>query len=262
MNPELIAQASLAAYVAAAVGVAAWQALRCPEGPVVWLLFCLQRTYGGVWFHWRANRRCPFPQSGGALIVANHRSPVDPLMIWMNSHFTGPRPRLRVISFMMAAEYYHLPGLHWVFRATDTILVHRDGQDVAAVREAIRRLKAGRLVAIFPEGGLNRGESLREASPGTAFLALSARVPVYPVFIHDSPGGRNMVEPFWRGGRVRVTYGRPIDLSAYFERKKSHELLVEVTTLIMQRLAELGGVSYAGGNGAPPDVIPFQRAIG
>jgi 1-acyl-sn-glycerol-3-phosphate acyltransferase len=261
MNAEQIAQLTLAAYVAAAAGVVLWQALRCEAGPVVWLLFCLQRTYGGVWFHWRSNRRCPFPRTGGALIVANHRSPVDPLMIWMNSHFTGPRPKLRVISFMMAVEYYHLRGIHWVFRAVDTIPVHRNGQDTHAVREAIRRLKAGRLVAIFPEGGINRGEHLREASPGTAFLALSARVPVYPVFIHDSPGGKDMVEPFWRGGRVRVTYGRPIDLSAYFDRKKSHALLVEVTTRIMQQVAELGGVSYGGGDGAP-DVIPFERATG
>jgi hypothetical protein len=54
-----------------------------------------------------------------------------------------------------------------------------------------------------------------------------------------------MVAPFYTRCRVRVTYGDPIDLSAYYDRKRTRTLLRDVTDLLMRRLAELGGVAYA-----------------
>ena len=54
-----------------------------------------------------------------------------------------------------------------------------------------------------------------------------------------------MVAPFYTRCRVRVTYGDPINLSAYYDRKRTRTLLREVTDLLMRRLAELGGVAYA-----------------
>lgn len=65
-----------------------------------------------------------------------------------------------------------------------SIPVDRNGRDIGPTREAIRRLERGDLIGIFPEGGINMGEGLREANPGIAFLALKAGVPVIPVYIH------------------------------------------------------------------------------
>ena len=152
---------------------------------------------------------------------------------------------MRLISYLTAAEYCDIPGLRFIVRTMRSIPVHRNGQDMAPVREALRRLKNGELVGVFPEGRLNYGTDLLEPTTGIAFLALKAKVPVYPVFIHDAPQkGESMTAPFVTRCRVRVTYGDPIDLSAYFERKTSPELLVEVTNLLMSRLAELGGVGF------------------
>ena len=100
-------------------------------------------------------------------------------------------------------------------------------------------------------------------SKTVAWLALRADVPVFPVFIHDSPQGESMIDPFRTRCRVRVTYGDPIDLSAYRGRRKSRELLQEVTTLLMERLAELGGVSYQGSqNESTPVTLSVNRATG
>jgi 1-acyl-sn-glycerol-3-phosphate acyltransferase len=259
MTADAAAQITLAAYLALAFLAVARQALRCDDGPVVWLLYAVQRAYSGLWFHWRANRRCPFPQVGPALIIANHRSPVDPLMLWTNSHLSGPRPKLRVISFMMAREYYERPGLNRLCRTMQCIPIDRAGQDTAPARAALRLLQQGKLVGVFPEGGINLEEGLRPASLGIAWLALRAQVPVYPVYIHNSPGGRSMVEPFVKGGRVRLTYGRPIDLSQFADQRKSHALLEEVTDRMMKRLAELGGETYHSRHDAEaPDVIPIR----
>lgn len=250
MDPEVAAMLTLTVYAAVAVGLVARSVLQCRDGWGVWLLYVIQRLYGGLIFHWRCNNGpCPIPAEGGGLIIANHRSPVDPMMVWTNHHLrgdaTGGSRNIRVAGFLTASEFCDVAGMRWLVRTMRSIPVNRDGQDMAPTREALRRLKNGELVGLFPEGGINWGTRLRSANPGVAFLALKSRVKVYPVFIHDAPQPvTGMVGPFIRRSRVRVTYGEPIDLSEFHKKKTTPELLNEVTDLIMSRLAETGGVDY------------------
>jgi 1-acyl-sn-glycerol-3-phosphate acyltransferase len=111
-------------------------------------------------------------------------------------------------------------------------------------REALKHLKEGKLVGVFPEGRLNTGTDLLPANPGIAWLALRSQVPVYPAFIHNAPQGKDIGAPFYTPARVRVQFGPPIDLSEFHDAKKTQELLNQVTQLIMTRLAHLGGVEY------------------
>ncbi len=263
MNPEFAAQLTLAVYALLALLITARQVARCEHGYRTWLLYGLERFYVPLMFHWRANRRCPFPHDAPALIVANHRSPVDPLIIWMNHHLAGPNRRIRAISFLTAREYYERRSLRWLCEAMRCIPVNRDGKDTIAIRDSVRRLQAGDLVAIFPEGRINLGNRFLDVELGIAFLALKTQVPVYPVFIHDSPQGLHMAEPFYTLSRVRLTYGEPVDLSPFYGRKKTHELLQEVTDLLMRRVAKLGGDDSAASTGDElRPTIPIDKATG
>ncbi len=246
MNAEASALLVLGIYAAVIAFLVIRSVRQSRDGAGVWLLFFLQRLYSGLMFRWRAtNRPCPLPADGAALVVANHRSPVGPMMVWTNSHLRADDRGLRVIGFLTASEYCDVPGLRWLVRTMQSIPVERDGQDMGPTREALRRLKDGRLVGIFPEGGLNLGTDLREPNPGVAFLALKTKAPVYPVYIHGAPqDGDSMVEPFTTRCRVRVTYGERVDLSEWYGRKATQDVLVEVTNLMMSRLAELGGVGF------------------
>lgn len=253
MTPDHIAQWVLLAYAAIAVGLVLRSVRRCRDGWRVWLLFLVNRLYVAFLFRWRANGRCPYPENGGAILLSNHRSPLDPMLAWMNSHlrFEEPARSVRVIGYLMAREYYERPGLvGWISRAMQSIPVDRDGRDMGPTREAIRRLERGDLIGIFPEGGINTGEGLRAANPGIAFLALKAGVPIIPVYIHGAPQGENMIEPFYTPSRVSVTYGTPIDLSPWQGQRKSQELLQALTDELMRKLADLGGVRYSPSVGA------------
>jgi len=254
MNPEVAAILTLAGYALIAAGLIVRSIRRCEDGPLVWFLYATQRLYSGLWFHWRAtNHPCPFPSTGGALIIANHRSPVDPMMIWSNHHWRRDRRNVRVIGFLTAAEYCRVRGLVWLVNAMQSIPVQRNGNDVGPAREAIRRLKDGRLVGLFPEGGLCWGVDLREPNTGVAFIALKARVPVIPVFIRGVLQDQaSMVTPFLHRSRVIVTYGQPVDLTRFYERKVTPELLIEVTNLLMSHLAALGNVGFT------PARLPVQ----
>jgi 1-acyl-sn-glycerol-3-phosphate acyltransferase len=241
-GPAVIA---LATYVAVVVFLV-WRSMSRSElGPSMWMLYIIERLFCGLMMRWRANNPpTSIPQDGPVLIVSNHRSPADPMFLWMNiEHGRWPR-KVRTLDFMMASEYDSIPVLGWLTRTMNAILVDRDGQDMAPTREAIRRIKNGRIVALFPEGGINLGTDLMEPNPGIAFLALKAKVPVHPIFIHGAPQAESMITPFLKRVRVRVTYGEPIDLSEFHGQRLNQEKLANITNLIMKRLADLGGVSF------------------
>ena len=132
----------------------------------------------------------------------------------------------------------------WISRAMQSIPVDRNSHDVGPTRDAVRRLERGDLIGIFPEGGINTGDGLRAANSGIAFLALKAKVPIIPVYIHGVPDTESMVTPFYTPCRVRVTYGTPIDLSLWQGQHRSQELLQSLTDALMRKLADLGGVTY------------------
>ena len=129
-------------------------------------------------------------------------------------------------------------------RAMQSIPVNRNSHDVGPTREAVRRLKRGDLIGIFPEGGINTGDGLRAANSGIAFLALKANVPIIPVYIHGVRQSESMITPFYTLCRVRVTYGTPIDLTPWQGQRRSQELLQALTDELMHKIADLGGVTY------------------
>ncbi|WP_417391598.1 lysophospholipid acyltransferase family protein [Gimesia sp.] len=260
MNPEAAAILLLLFYLLLTSALLIYQALHLPDGWRAWILFAITRVYApGLW-HVRRNRRCPFPGDSAGIVIANHRSPADPIILWHNSHLGNPQKKMRCISFLMAREYYELPGLiGWISRAMHSIPVDRNGQDVVPVREALRRLKEGGLIGVFPEGGIQESRPISHANSGIAFLALRSRAPVYPVYINNTPRGKNMIEPFYSRADTSLVYGEPIDLSAYYGKRLSREVLEEATTLMMWKLAELGDTEYLGGlrPGTQAEVIPI-----
>lgn len=125
---------------------------------------------------------------------------------------------------------------------------------MAATRAALRRLHEGKILGIFPEGRINTGDGLLPANPGVGWLALKSRAPVFPVFLRNAPLGHSMVRAFFDFRPVKVIYGDPVDLSAYYGRGLSEEMVMEVTQTLMRAVAELGGIVYT-----PQESIPTPR---
>lgn len=229
----------LGIYFLVALVFVLYRVRRSGESWGPWFLFLVTQTVVVWMWRVRTNRRCPFPATGPAILIANHRSPVDPWLVCTNLHLGVTKRMFRMVSFMMAAEYYNIPGVGWICRTMDCIPVKRQGRDMAGVKECLNKLDEGKLVGIFPEGRLNTGEGLLPFGSGIAWLALKAQVPVYPVFIHNSPVGESMVAPFVTPGRASLSYGDAIDLSPYYEGHKKKEVLETVVKLLQDRLAAL-----------------------
>nr|MBP9912465.1 1-acyl-sn-glycerol-3-phosphate acyltransferase [Opitutaceae bacterium] len=114
------------------------------------------------------------PATGGVLLVANHLSYVDPVVLQM----ACPRP----IRFIGHKSLRENGFFDWVFRLSGVIpIASKNPTD--AMRRAIRALEAGEVVAIFPEGHISRTGQLMAIQRGFEVIARRAQVPVVPAFI-------------------------------------------------------------------------------
>src|SRR6266481_8632799 len=121
-------------------------------------------------------------RTGGFLLASNHISHFDPFII---SSVVRQK-----IDWMATAEFFPLPIVGWFLRAVDAFPAERDRADRKTIRTAIERLKVGRAVGVFPEGGIRDGaSSLLEGAPvraGASTLAHIAGVPIVPCVIVGS----------------------------------------------------------------------------
>lgn len=152
-------------------------------------LFCLR-------FHRMKADALPLPP-GGAIVVANHVSGLDPLLIIASSS--------RPLRFLIAREQYERPGLRWLFRLAGCIPVERSGQPELAFRTAMQMLRRGEVVAVFPEGGIHLpGQGPARVKSGALRLAYMSGVPIIPLYIDGVCGvGRTLPALIMRS-RVRV----------------------------------------------------------
>ncbi|NLF70940.1 MAG: 1-acyl-sn-glycerol-3-phosphate acyltransferase [Candidatus Anammoximicrobium sp.] len=176
----------------------------------------------------------PLPPGRGAVIVCNHRSSVDPFFIQIVAN--------RYVRWMVAREYCEHPALAWFLRAARAIPTNRAGVDTAATKIAIRSASEGELIGMFPEGRINRTDQLLlPGRPGAILVALKARVPLLPCFVEGSPYGGSVFSPLLTPARVRVRFGEPIDLSAYYGREQEAGVLGQLCQETLSAIAHLAG---------------------
>ena len=188
-------------------------------------------------FHWLRGDRSTVPDSGAAILVANHHSGPDPLFLVATNR--------RLVSFMIASEYYRAGALRWVYERAGCVPVDRVRPTVSALRGMLDRLEAGRVVGMFPEGGIHPPEQRPRAKPGAALLALETGAPVIPARlsgVRQLPGSD--LWTFLRPRRVRLHYGPPVpleDLRARYSGEGDRRVLKESADRILEAVYALPG---------------------
>jgi 1-acyl-sn-glycerol-3-phosphate acyltransferase len=188
-----------------------------------------------VWAAARALLRIRFtgvehvPQTGAVVITPNHVSFMDPILVTI--------PVRRALHYMALEPFFRVRGLGTLMRWARAFPVQEGEADSPAVRRALRVLKKGEPLVIFPEGGRSPDGRLQPFRPGAFRLALAAGAPVVPVTIVGAfeawPVGRRLPRP----GRVTITYHPALDgsaVAAAADRKARPELLMD---LVRERVA-------------------------
>lgn len=180
------------------------------------------------------------PQEDGVIIVANHLSHADPLVIAHFIYDAGRWPQ-----FLGKASIFKVPVLGWIITQCRQIPVERGTVDAARSLETlVTAVKDGGAVVIYPEGTTTKEPDLwpMRGKTGAARLALATGAPVVPVVmwgpqkIFDPRTSKISLRP-----RIPVTVvaGPPIDLSRFAGAAPTRATLDETTDAIMNRLREM-----------------------
>lgn len=169
---------------------------------------------------WDVRGRENLPHSGGVVLVANHVSYWDPVVVICAFS--------RKVHFMAKSELFKIPVIGYVLRIAGSFPVRRDRSDREAIRTAIRLLEEGQVVGVFPEGTRSHSGELLKPHLGAAMLAAKAKVPMIPIALI---GTRGVI------GRVRMLIGTPIVCPE--SKKTSKADLEKASDLVMDQIAAL-----------------------
>lgn len=188
------------------------------------------------------------PATGGVILAVNHISVVDPIVIAHLLVDNGRIPR-----FMAKSELFDWPVVGQVMRATGQIPVNRNSPDASqSLLEAVRALRAGECVVIYPEGTVTREAGMwpMNGRTGVARLASLSGAPVLPVSqwgAHRILGRARRLRLLQGVSRHRISIlvGPAVDLDTGNDEGDSMEALYEATDRVMAaittQLEELRG---------------------
>ena len=164
------------------------------------------RAVIGWWARWYLRLtvvgRESVPPTGGLLIAGNHVSYLDIPVLGCALGRQG--------DFMGKRELFRHPVIGWLYRQLGGFPIRRGGVTKEALSEAIRRLRAGRAVVIYPEGGINRTGELLPPKPGVGLIVARTGVPVLPVFVDGTDEAMPRGSWWIRPRRVTVRIGPPL----------------------------------------------------
>lgn len=198
------------------------------------------------------------PATGGAIFAGNHLSVADELFLGA----VVPRH----IAFWAKAEYFRGGGIggnvtKFVMEGLGAIKVERGGgrAALAAFDGAIPVLKAGDMVAVYPEGTRSPDGRLYRGRTGVARLAVAAGVPIIPVGMLGTekvqPIGQRLPRP--AQGKVTIKFGAPISTAG---RSDDRTALRTLTDEVMAEIQKLTGQEYvpryAPPRAAAPEATP------
>lgn len=186
------------------------------------ILYCLAYPFFNLVHPSKAIHKENIPE-GAALLCPNHTKASDPLFVVFAM---GLRHRPQV---MAKEEIMRIPVLGWLLSKAGVFAVARGKSDVGAVKRALKCLKSGDKLLIFPEGTRSKDGDLGEGKTGVAMMALRTGAPIVPIYM---PAKKKWF------GRTPVVFGKPFYPKAENGRGGSEDY-ERIAAELMERIAAL-----------------------
>lgn len=166
------------------------------------------------------------PQDGPFIIVANHSSLLDPVILGVSI-----KPK---IIFVAAAYLFEIHWLGYLLRKANSIPVQREN-DIKAIKQALKILQQGGVLGIFPEGGIDRQKNNLPVRAGAAYLATKVGVPIVPIRIKGAdkalPRGAKFIRSL---NKIEAEIKKPIFCSRHTNKNK--EIIKRIVESYIQEI--------------------------
>jgi len=182
----------------------------------------LASTVFTVW-GWQIEGREHIPAEGGFILAPNHISNLDPPVVGCACP--------RVIHTMGKQELFRHQPLKWILEHLNGFPVNRGEMDMKAMKTALKVLKSGECLLLFPEGTRRKtGDPMRfKARAGVGMLAMKTKVPIVPAGIYGTEQRQKFI----------IRFGEPITPEMYAQYPQTAEGYQQLSDELMRRIAEL-----------------------
>lgn len=196
------------------------------------IVYAVVRAVFGFYFFTIKGLKCEgvenIPETGAVIVAPNHKSNFDPPVIGVCSP--------RVVHYMAKEELFKNPVFGAAIRYFGTFPVKRGTIDRAAIRQAVKELKNGEPLGIFPEGTRVHGNKIGRFHDGMASLALMTGTPILPVAVI---GTEKLPK---KEGPLAVVFGKPIPVA---KGKATAEKIEEINGAVRDALLRMREEYYA-----------------
>jgi len=194
---------------------------------VLWFTFQLVlRVFFSSWIRLRVRGRENLPRVGGALLLMNHQSFLDPLLV--GAILTRP------VIYLARHNLFGGPIAGRLFKYMYVIPINQDAAAASSLRLAIERMTQGFLVGIFPEGRRTEDGQMGPFMPGFVALLKRVSVPVFPVGIAGAYNAMPRSSWWIRPVAARVVIGEPISPDALKSTDRGRELVEDARQRVLE----------------------------
>ena len=158
---------------------------------------------------------------GKAIFTANHRSNMDPIMVYLKAN--------RKMYFVSKKELFKKKFASWYLKGLGCIPIDRGTTDITATKEILKTLKNNKTIGIFPQGTRSEDEDM-EIKSGVCMFAIKSKAPIVPIYIKKKP-------KLFIFNTIYV--GEPFELDKFYDQKLTKEVLDEAAKIVVEKFEEL-----------------------
>ena len=191
----------------------------------------LARVLSDVFFSRKVVHPERMIEEGPLIIAVNHSSFVDPPLAGICSK--------RAVYYLARRNLLEWPILGPLFPDMNVIPVERDGNDMSALREVIKKIREGNGVVLFPEGTRSRDGQLQPAPPGIGLVIAKTLAPVLPMRIFGAYEAFPRDSKLPRCRPITVVLGNPIHFTREDIEPLTRDTYQKLSDRVMKAIAEL-----------------------
>jgi 1-acyl-sn-glycerol-3-phosphate acyltransferase len=188
------------------------------------VLWCPCWVISQIWFHYRYVGRSHVPKTGPVLLVSNHQSHLDPVLVGI----ACPRQ----LKFLARHDLFFWP-LSWWIHSLGAVPLDRKRGALGGMKTTLKLLQQGDAVLVFPEGTRTPHGELSPLLPGFCMLARRSGATIVPVAINGAYAAMPRGSSLPKSRPIQLTFAEPIPKDQYFGCTDT-----QLTDLVTKRIAD------------------------
>ena len=178
----------------------------------------LLTAYSKIFYKYEVIGAENIPDEGNIILAANHKSALDPI-------FVAAAVKNRKITTLAKKELFKNKLFGKILTKLQVVPIDRENPGISTIKTILKRIKAGYVLGIFPEGTRVKGNEFGEAKAGLALFAIKGKADVVPISI---------ITNYSLFSKVTIFIDKPISFEEYYKQKLTTEDYERLSSDVME----------------------------